>query len=274
MTRIGITFTILRKEELMLKKEAEKKGEVVMINDRELIFPENFDVDVVIIRDVSHFKALYISKLFEELGIPTVNPHWLIYEAGDKLLATLRLQKKVPVPRWAVAFDKNSAIKAAEKLGYPVVAKPVFGSWGRLIAKVDNEVSAEGIFEHREWMGNPLYKVYYLQEFIEKPGRDIRAIVIGGEFVTAIYRYSNHWITNAARGAKAEPCEEEEVKELAVKAWEAFGEGALAIDIFEGPNGLLVNEVNPTMEFKSAYEATKINIAGKLVDYAISIAKS
>ncbi|AFK21966.1 putative ribosomal protein s6 modification protein [Pyrococcus sp. ST04] len=257
----------------MLKKRAEKFGEVVMLNDREIVFPGDFDVDVVIVRDVSHFKALYISKLFEENGIPTVNPHWLIYEAGDKLLATLRLAKKVPVPEWAVAFDKESAVIAARKLGYPVVSKPVFGSWGRLIAKIENDNVAEGIFEHREWMGNPLYKVYYLQKFVEKPGRDIRAIVIGGEFVTAIYRYSSHWITNAARGAKAEPCEDEEVRELAIKAWEAFGEGALAIDIFESRKGLLVNEVNPTMEFKSAYEATKADIAGKLVEYAVSIAK-
>ncbi|AAL80333.1 ribosomal protein s6 modification protein [Pyrococcus furiosus DSM 3638] len=272
--KIGITFTILRKEELMFKNKAKEFGEVVMINDREVVFPGRYDVDVVIIRDISHFKALYISKLFEEAGVPVVNPHWVIYEAGDKLLATLRLEKKVPVPRWAVAFDKDSAIRATKELGYPVVVKPVFGSWGRLVAKIQDEFSAEGIFEHREWMGNPLNKIYYIQKYVEKPGRDIRAIVIGGEFITAIYRYSDHWITNAARGAKAEPCNDEEVMDIAVKAWEAFGEGALAIDIFESPEGLLVNEVNPIMEFKLAYETTNADIPGKLVEYAVNYAKS
>ena len=271
--KIGITYTIMRKEEIMLRDRAKEYGEVFMLHDKETIFPENFDLDVVIIRNVSHFKALYMAKLFESSGIPTVNPFNIILEAGDKLFATLKLSKKVLVPRWSAAFDKESAIKAMEKIGYPVVMKPVFGSWGRMVSKINDLDAAEGIVEHRQWMGNPLYKVYYIQEYVEKPGRDIRSYVIGGEFVTAIYRYSDHWVTNTARGGKAVPCDDEEVKEISIKAWEAFGEGALAIDIFESEEGLLVNEVNPTMEFKNTVKATGVDVAKKIVEYAVEVAK-
>ncbi|HHH99957.1 MAG TPA: lysine biosynthesis protein LysX [Thermococcus litoralis] len=271
--KIGITYTITRKEEIMLRDRAKEYGEVFMLHDREMIFPESFDLDVVIIRNISHFKALYMAKLFESFGIPTVNPFNIILETGDKLFATLRLSEKVPVPRWSAAFDKESAIKAMKKIGYPVVMKPVFGSWGRMVSKINDLDAAEGIMEHRQWMGNPLYKVYYIQEYVEKPGRDIRSHVIGGEFVTAIYRYSDHWVTNTARGGKAIPCEDEEVKEISIKAWEAFGEGALAIDIFESDRGLLVNEVNPAMEFKNVVRVTGIDVAKKVVEYAVEVAK-
>ncbi len=271
--KIGITYTIMRQEEKMLRDRAKEHGEVVMLHDSETVFPEGFDLDVVIIRNVSHFKALYMAKLFEEAGIPTVNPFDIVLEAGDKLFATLKLSKKVPVPKWSAAFDKDSAIKAMERLGYPVVMKPVFGSWGRMVSKINDIDAAEAVVEHRNWMGNPLYKVYYIQEYIEKPGRDIRSHVIGGEFVTAIYRYSDHWVTNTARGGKAVPCNDEEVKEISIKAWEAFGEGALAIDIFESDRGLLVNEVNPAMEFKNVVRVTGVDVAKKIVEYALGVAR-
>lgn len=271
--RIGITYTIMRKEEMMLRDRAKEFGEVLMLHDSETVFPEDFDLDVVIIRNVSHFKALYMAKLFESYGIPTVNPFNIILEAGDKLLATLRLGKTVKIPGWGVAFDEKSVKRVAEMLGYPIVSKPIFGSWGRLITKINDDDALEGIMEHKKWLSNPLYKIYYFQEFVKKPGRDIRSYVIGGEFVTAIYRYSEHWITNTARGGKAVPCKDEEVKEISIRAWEAFGEGVLAIDIFESDRGLLVNEVNPTMEFKNTVRVTGADVAGKIVEYAVEVAK-
>lgn len=272
--RIGITYTVLRREEMAIKERAGEFGEVVMLHEDDLLFPENHDLDVVIIRNVSHFKALYTARLFESEGIPTVNSSRLIFEAGDKLFATLRLAGKVPVPEWKASLSEGGALRVPDFLGYPLVSKPVFGSWGRLLAKVNDRDSLEAVLEHRKWMKNPLYGIHYFQEFIEKPGRDIRSYVIGGEFVGAIYRHSSHWITNTARGGKAEPCTDPEVEELSVKAWEAFGEGALAIDIFESEKGLLVNEVNPNMEFKNAARVTGVDIAGKLVEYAVEVAKA
>ncbi len=276
--RIGIVYTILRQEEMMLKERANDLGDAVMINDREVILPRgranpDLDLDLAIMRSVSHFKGLYLARLFEELGVTTLNPFWIMLEAGDKLLSTLRLRRKVPVPRWSVAFDKGSAMRAVENIGYPAVMKPVFSSWGRMVSKVNDRDAAEALIEHRSWMGNPLHKIYYIQEYVEKPGRDIRSHVIGGDFITAIYRCSDHWITNTARGGRAVPCDDEEVREISVKAWEAFGEGALAFDIFEGRGGLLVNEVNPAMEFKNVVRVTGVDIAGKIVEYAVSIAR-
>ncbi|CAB49362.1 lysine biosynthesis protein LysX [Pyrococcus abyssi] len=271
--RIGITYSVLRREEIMIKERAKEFGEVVMLHEDELIFPGEYDVDVVIIRNLSHFKSLYIAKLFENHGIPTINPFNVILEAGDKVFATLKLAKKVPVPRWGVALSENSASKLAKDMEFPVVSKPVFGSWGRLLAKINDEDALEAVLEHRKWMKNPLYNIHYMQEYIEKPGRDIRSYVIGGEFVTAIYRYSDHWVTNTARGGRAEPCFDERVIDVSIKAWEAFGEGALAIDIFETKNELLVNEVNPNMEFKNAARVTGVDIARKLVEYAVEVAK-
>lgn len=272
--KIGITYTVLRREEMAIKERAGEYGEVLMLHEDELKFPSGYDLDVVIIRNVGHFKALYLARLFESEGVPTVNPFGLILEAGDKLFASLKLSKRVPVPEWRAALSEKGAKEVAGELGYPLVTKPVFGSWGRLLAKVNDEDALEAVLEHRKWMKNPLYGIHYLQEFVEKPGRDIRSYVIGGEFVTAIYRYSDHWITNTARGGRAEPCEDEEVKELSLKAWEAFGEGALAIDIFESEKGLLVNEVNPNMEFKNAARVTGVDIARKLVEYAVEVAKA
>ena len=272
--KIGISYSILREEERLLKRAAGDFGEVLMLHEDELTFPSNYDLDVVIIRNVSHFKALYAAKLFESEGVPTVNPFGLILEAGDKLFASLKLSKKVPVPEWRAALSEKGAKHVSGEIGYPLVTKPVFGSWGRLLAKVNDDDALEAVLEHRKWMKNPLYGIHYLQEFVEKPGRDIRSIVIGGEFTTAMYRYSDHWITNAAKGAKGKVCEDEEVKELSIKAWEVFGEGALAIDIFESEKGLVVNEVNPNMEFKNAARVTGVDIAGKLVEYAVEVAKA
>ncbi|MDK2870182.1 MULTISPECIES: lysine biosynthesis protein LysX [Pyrococcus] len=271
--KIGITYTILRKEEVMIRERASEFGEVIMLHEDDMTFPAKFDLDVVIIRNISHFKALYLAKLFEDAGIPVVNPFNIILEAGDKLLATLKLSKKVKVPRWGVAISENGAKNLGKKLGFPFVSKPIYGSWGRLVTKVNDIDALESLLEHKTWMKNPLYNIHYFQEFVEKPGRDIRSYVIGGEFVTAIYRYSDHWITNTARGGKATPCTDEDVKEVSIKAWEAFGDGALAIDIFESPQGLLVNEVNPNMEFKNAARVTGVDIARKLVEYAVEVAK-
>lgn len=133
-----------------------------------------------------------------------------------------------------------------------MVMKPVFGGWGRMVSKVEDKITAKRIIEHKKSMKNPLHKIYYNQEYIDKPDRDIRSYVIDGEFIAASYRNnSNHWITNAARDGKATKCNDEEVKDIFLEVWKAFGEKALAIDILEIEDGLLVNEVNLNMEFKA-----------------------
>ncbi len=269
--KIGISYTMKRKEELLIRDRIEESGhEAVMIHDKEVRFPSKHDIDVVLVRNASYFNLLYLSRLFEEEGIPTINPFEINLEAGDKLFSTQNLEGKVSLPDWNVTFDERSAVKAVEELGYPTVLKPVFGSWGRMVSKVNDEEAAEALMEHRKWMKNPLYKIYYNQDFVNKPNRDIRSYVIDGEYIGAIYRENlDHWITNTARGAKAINCEDEEVEEISLNTWEAFGKGALAIDLFESDEGLLVNEVNPNMEFRNAQRVTGIDIAQKLVDFAV-----
>ncbi|MER3602182.1 MAG: lysine biosynthesis protein LysX [Nitrososphaerota archaeon] len=271
--RIGITYTLLRREEQMLQERAREFGEVIMLHEAEAVLPRAKELDVVLIRNVAHHKALYLARLFEELGCAVVNPSAVIHEAGDKLLATLRLSRRVPVPRWRVAMDREAALRAAEELGYPVVMKPLVGSWGRMVVKLNDRDALEAVLEHRQWMENPLQGIYLLQEYVEKPGRDIRSHVFGGKFIASIYRRAQHWVTNTARGAMAEPCDSEEVRELSLRAWEAFGRGALAIDIFESPRGLLVDELNPVMEFKNAVAATGVDVARKLVEHAVEVAR-
>jgi [lysine-biosynthesis-protein LysW]---L-2-aminoadipate ligase len=154
------------------------------------------------------------------------------------------------------------------------VLKPVVGSWGRLLAKVENRASAEAIIEHKAVLGGVSHSIFYVQEYIDKPGRDIRAFVVGEEPIAAIYRTSPNWITNTARGGVATNCPlTDEIKDLCQRTAKAVGGGLLAIDLFESPNGMSVNEVNHTMEFRNSIATTGVNIPARMVDYVISKAK-
>jgi [lysine-biosynthesis-protein LysW]---L-2-aminoadipate ligase len=195
---------------------------------------------------------------------------------GDKLSTSAALQAAgVPQPRVWVAFSSESALQIMDEIGYPVILKPVIGSWGRLLSKVNDRDAAETILEHKEVLGSFQHSVIYIQEFIPKPGRDIRSFVIGDETICAIYRSSEHWITNTARGGKAEICPvTPEIDQISRDAARAVGGGVLAIDILEDPErGYLINEVNHTMEFHSTVPLTGIDIPGKLVEYTVQLAE-
>jgi [lysine-biosynthesis-protein LysW]--L-2-aminoadipate ligase len=140
------------------------------------------------------------------------------------------------------------------------------------MAKVDDREEAEQIIEHKTALGSTNHSIFYVQEYIEKPERDIRVFVIGEEVVAAMYRYSKDWRTNAARGGTAESLTPgPELSELALKAAEAVGGGVLAVDLMEGPKGLVVHEVNPTPEFKALTGATGIDVADKILDYVVEV---
>ena len=172
-----------------------------------------------------------------------------------------------------MAFDEASAMAAVDSLGYPCVLKPVIGSWGRLLAKVDDRSAAEAFIEHKATLGVN-HQVFYIQEYINKPGRDIRAFVIGEEPICAIYRSSENWITNTARGGVATNCPvTDEIADLCRRAAHAMGGGLLALDLFETENGLTVNEINHTMEFRNSITTTGVNIPEKMVDYVLAQAK-
>jgi len=279
--RVGVLLSRVRVEEKLLLAELEsRRVETKIIDDRELVLPverkPDLGVDVILERCIQHGTALYALAVLDTWGVPTVNRYEVAEICGNKLLTTMRLiRDSVPSPRTRVAFTPESALTAIEELGYPVVLKPLIGSWGRLISKVNDREAAEAIVEHKDVLGSYLHSIYYVQEYVPKPGRDIRAFVVGDEAICAIYRYSDHWITNTARGGRAENCPvTPQLGELCVRAARAVGGGVVAVDVLEGPEGLLVNEVNYTMEFRNSIDTTGVNIPAKIVDYVLEVARA
>ncbi len=277
--RLGLFYTIVRPEEKAILAAAESRGVAVdRLDDAEVTFglerPEGLP-DVVLNRSVSHTRALYAALGYAHYGVPTVNDAAVIELAGDKVRTSLRLAARgIPTPRTVVALSPEAALKAVETIGYPAVLKPAVGSWGRLMAKVDDAESAEQIVEHKVALGSPVHSVFYVQEYVPKPDRDLRVFVVGGRVVAAMYRRSSAWRTNAARGATAEEAPlTPPLAELALKASEAVGGGVLAVDLMESPRGLVVHEVNPTPEFKTLAGATGADIAGTIVDFAVGVGR-
>jgi [lysine-biosynthesis-protein LysW]--L-2-aminoadipate ligase len=279
--RVGVLLSRVRVEEKLLLAELESRGvETKIIDDRELVLAvehrPDLDVDVILERCIQHGTALYALSVFDAWGVPTVNRYEVAEICGNKLLTTMRLIRDgVPSPRTRVAFTPESALAAIEELGYPVVLKPLIGSWGRLVSKANDREAAEAIVEHKDVLGNYLHSIYYIQEYIQKPGRDIRAFVVGDQTIAAIYRASPHWITNTARGGQASNCPvTPELDALCVGAARAVGGGVVAVDLLEAPEGLLVNEVNYTMEFRNSIDTTGVNIPAKIVDYVLEVARA
>jgi len=273
--RIGFLHSLIRKEEKLLIEAFRQHDDVelVMLDDRKLVFDlrSRPDVDVVIERCINHSRALHGVKLLETAGIRCVNSAKVATICGDKILTSVALQEHgVPQPELRIAFTEESALNALEELGYPAVLKPAVGSWGRLLSKVNDRDAAETILEHKTVLGSYHHSIFYIQKYMEKKGRDIRSFVVGDTCVAAIYRTSDHWITNTARGAKASNCPvTEDLAEVSLRAARAVGGGVVAVDLFETPVGLLVNEVNYTMEFRNSIDTTGVNIPELVADYVV-----
>ncbi len=279
---IGVLFSRVRVEEKWIFGALEKRGvDYARLDDRTVKFDLDDPApwkqyDAVLERSISFTNGLYALRVLNAWGIPTVNTAAVTEACGDKLTTSALLARdNVAQPHNAIAFTPEAALEAIEAFGYPVVLKPVVGSWGRLLAKINDRDAAEAVLEHKAVLGSVQHSVFYIQEFIEKPGRDIRGVVVGDRVVTAIYRKSGHWITNTARGGEGEVCPvTPEIEALCLQAAKAVGGGVLAVDLVEDPKrGLLVNEVNHTMEFHTVQPLTGIDIAGEIVSYAIKIAK-
>jgi len=277
--RLGLFYTIVRPEEKALLAAAEARGVAVeRWDDGEVTFglerPPQLP-DVVVNRSVSHTRSVYASRCFAHYGVPIVNDPDVIDLAGDKVRTSLRLAERgIPTPRTVVALSAEAAMKAIEQIGYPAVLKPAVGSWGRLMAKVDDRGAAEQLIEHKEALASPVHSVFYVQEFVPKPDRDLRAFVVGDTVVAAMFRRSADWRTNAARGATTEAAPlTPELTDLALRAARAVGGGVLAVDLMESRTGLVVHEVNPTPEFKALQAATGADVAGAIIDYAVGIGR-
>ncbi|MEM4699613.1 MAG: lysine biosynthesis protein LysX [Candidatus Nezhaarchaeales archaeon] len=272
--RLCIFYDRVRVEEKMLYEAALKLGIEALMYDSKDFYASAVDdslpepvgsADVVVQRCVSHYRALHSTMLLERKGLPVVNSYRCLDLCGNKLMTTLLLSRAgVPTPKTYVAFTKEAALRALDEVGYPAVLKPVLGSWGRLLSLVRDPVEAEAVIEHREHLP-PIYQVYYIQECVKRPPRDIRAFVIDGEVVAAIYRYSapGEWRTNTALGGRAVNCPiTPELEDLSLRASEAVGGFFLGVDLMEGPDGLLVHELNAVVEFRNSVPATGVDIPG------------
>jgi len=267
--------TIRADEKLIIQAAKKRKIKIKLVDIRKEIFnPDTYKVDfeLALERSVSTVKGNYAVKFLESLSIPVVNSIALSAICEDKFLTSLTLkQAGISTPDFAMVFDIEGAKQAVEQLGgFPVIVKSPLGSWGRLLAKVNDYDALEALIEHKQVLGSPYQKAFYFQEYVKKPGRDIRAFVMGGETICAIYRDSPHWITNTARGGKASNCPvDKDLSEICQQASEAIGRGILAMDVLETPDGLKINEINHTIEFKNSEKPTGVSISEAVIDYCL-----
>ncbi len=289
--QIALLITHIRAEEKLLITALRDRGiEPDVILDRDLHFdlsagadqntpsgqPWN-SYDLVLERCVSTSRGLNALAILNRWNVPTLNSYHTASICADKLQTALALQAHdVPQPETHITFAPDSTLKAIEAIGYPAVLKPVTGSWGRLLARLNDRDSAEAVIEHRQTLGNYTHHTYYTQAYINKPGRDIRAFVVGNQTVCAIYRASDHWITNTARGGEASNCPiTPQINDICQRAAQAVGGGLLALDLLETPDSqLLVNEINHTMEFRNSSAPTGVDIAAEVVDYVLQVVEN
>ena len=281
MSKVCIVFDRLRTEEKMLQKEAIELGHDALMLDAKITQintdskREDYDFgDVVLERCVSYFRGLHFTASLEFMDIPVLNKFEVANICGNKMFMTLLLKKNnVPTPKTYFSFSSESAAENLEKVGFPLVIKPVIGSWGRGILPLKDRDTMEAVFEIRDITDSPHDRIYYLQEIVQRPPRDIRVITVGDEPIAAMYRKSSGGFkTNIALGADPELCEiTKEMEDLAAKASKAMGGGILGIDMMEDEKrGLVVHEVNNTVEFKGLSKVAKRNIPKEMIEFAIN----
>jgi [lysine-biosynthesis-protein LysW]--L-2-aminoadipate ligase len=280
LQKICIVFDRLRTEEKLLQKNAEELGyETSMIDAKITSFdtdskPENFEFgDVVLERCISYYRGLHFTACLEFMDIPVINKFDVANTCGNKMITSMLLKKNnIPTPKTYFSFSAETALDNFEKVGYPLVIKPIIGSWGRSVMPVKDKDTAEAVIENRQVTDGPQDRIYYLQEMIDRPPRDIRVITVGDQAISAMYRKSSGGFkTNIALGADPELCEiTKEIEDLCEKTSKAVGGGILGIDLMEDKEkGLVVHEVNNTVEFKGLVKVSKKNIPKEMIDYAI-----
>ncbi|TDV43204.1 RimK family alpha-L-glutamate ligase [Actinophytocola oryzae] len=273
---LAVLTSIVRLEEKLLCKELERRHVPYEVLDtRRTVFRGGTKLPYggAISREISHTRNTYATHLLERGGVRVVNDARTVSLCGDKLLTTLALEAAgLPVPRWMATLSPEGALDALDEFGYPAVVKPVIGSWGRLAARLDGHDTAETVLEHRAALSNPTNRITYVQEYVDKPDRDIKAYVFGGEVVGAIYKVSTEWRTNTKRGGAPQVCPlDDELVDLLTRASAVAGDGVLGIDVLEHRDGTrYVNEINHTPEFHGAIEVLPVDLVARYVDFVLT----
>ena len=298
MTRLCIVFDRLRSEEKMLKTEAQSLGfDISMLDAKTAVLntdtiPKDIPQlgDVALERCVSYFRGLHMTNMLESMELPVINTYGVASTCGNKMAMTIRLKRaNIPTPKTHFALSAEAAEKVFESVGYPLVIKPVIGSWGRGVMPIRNHDTLGAVIEGRAVTDGPFDRIFYLQEIIQRPPhvkdtRDIRVITVGGEPIAAMYRRAAEGFrANVAIGGDPEPCKiTPRIAELASAASEAVGGGILGIDMMEDGSRskgkgdgeeIVVHEVNNTVEFKGLAKVAEKNIPRSMIQYAASIAK-
>ena len=283
MVRICIIYDKLRFEEKKIYNDIQQKGfDATLIDGKSLIFDTESSKsdsrfgDIILQRVISYNRGLHLTYCLEQIGLPVVNSFSVSEICGNKLITSLILKKNnVPTPKTTFAFSTESARECMKKLGYPLVVKPIIGSWGRGVYQIKDQSMADMMLDSRQENDNSFSRIYYFQELINRPSRDIRCIVIGDQIVASVFRYSseNEWRTNVAVGGRTEMAPlTSELKEIVLKASNAIGGGILGVDLMEDKErGYLVHEVNNTVEFRGASAVCKSDIAGAMTDYLVKM---
>lgn len=281
MIRICIIYDKIRFEEKKIYNKIKEKGfYATLVDGKSLVFDTESSKhdevfgDIILQRVISHYRGLHLTYCLEHTGLSVVNSFNVSEICGNKLITSMVLKKNnVPTPKTTLAFSTESARECMKNLGYPLVVKPIIGSWGRGIYQIKDQSMAEMLLETRQDNDNSFSRIYYFQELIDRPSRDIRCIVVGDEIVASVYRHSseNEWRTNVAMGGRTEEAPlTSELQEIVLKASKAIGSGILGVDLMEDrERGYLVHEVNNTVEFRGASAVCKSDIAGAMTDYLV-----
>lgn len=278
-TELTVLYDTIRWEEKSLAEAAKKSSADVQLLDCRTLA---LDLDTgaekygsILQRCVSYYRNVHSTAALEGMGALVINPLQTGVSAGNKLYTHMLLRKAgVRTPKATVSFSKKAALESMENVKYPCVIKPTVGSWGRMISKLNDSDAATGILEMREAM-YPIYQIHYVEEFVKRPPRDIRAIVIGDSVVAAIYRKSESWKTNMALGGQAECCKvSSEMQEMCIKAKDAVGGQIVGVDLMEDDErGLVVHEINNTTEFKNTVRVCEVDIASLMLEYVLEVSK-
>ncbi len=228
-------------------------------------------VDVVLARIIPSgsleqiiFRVDALHRL-EDRGVPVVNSPRTIERTVDKFWTSSLLEQcGIPTPETVVCESADEAMAAFRLLG-DVIVKPLFGSMGLGMVRVNDEEMAFRVFRTIELIKG----VFYLQRVIDHEGADIRAFVLGGRVLAAIERRAPGWKTNLSRGgtARSIPLPESSAM-LAVRAAAAVGADYAGVDLLPGTDGkTYVLEVNGIPGWKGLQQATGLDVAGRLVEH-------
>ena len=228
------------------------------------------DCDAVIVRGIPRgsleqviFRIDALHAL-EARGVTCVNGPRALERTVDKFLASALLARAgVATPRTVACERSDDALEAFEELGGDVIVKPLFGSMGAGMTRVDDADVAYRVFHALELER----AVYYLQEALPHDARDVRALVVGGRVLAALERVGSGWRANLARGARAQATQlSPDQERLCLQAAAVLGVDYAGVDVLRAADGRdYVLELNGIPGWRGLQETTGADVSAAIV---------